>query len=343
MLDCKRNNRNQSEVPWRDTPLPNLGRRIVDDTFHYPPDLFNLLVDTIPRLVRTKRDVLLLFRGAGISDAVLDDLWTAVRSTPAEISKFAMARTVLERLNRAADGAIRERRELLRRVVEFENFAACYDNERDAARARVSDVRSLVNTKDSFTRMALEREHEAEARRHEHRERVEREAKRRSDLDHARARLTGLFAESNPYRRAKAFESVLNDLFSASGILVRESFALADDAGTAEEQIDGAIEVDGRLFLVEAKWLSTPVDVDAVSRHLVRTFGRPETGALLVSASGYTPAAVAECRRALRDRIVVLIELREIVLALEEDRAIGDLLRKRIEVAVLDRKPLAAG
>lgn len=124
---------------------------------------------------------------------------------------------------------------------------------------------------------------------------------------------------------------------------MRESFALADDAGAAEEQIDGAIEVDGRLYLVEAKWLSTPVDIDTVSRHLVRTFGRPETGALLVSASGYTPAAVAECRRALRDRVVVLIELREIVLALEEDRAIGELLRKRIEVAVLDRKPLAAG
>ena len=162
-------------------------------------------------------------------------------------------------------GAIRERRELLRRVVEFENFAACYDNERDAAPARVSDVRSLVNTKDSFTRTALEREHEAEARRHEHRERLEREAKRRSDL--ALARLTGLFAESNPYRRAKAFESVLNDLFSASGILVRESFTLVDDAGTAE-QIDGEIEVDGRLFLVEATWLSAPVDIDAVSRPL---------------------------------------------------------------------------
>ena len=30
-----------------------------DITFHYPPELFNLLVDTIPLLSRSKKDVLL--------------------------------------------------------------------------------------------------------------------------------------------------------------------------------------------------------------------------------------------------------------------------------------------
>ena len=37
-----------------------------DITFHYPPELFSLLVDTIPLLNRSKKDVLLFFRGAGV-------------------------------------------------------------------------------------------------------------------------------------------------------------------------------------------------------------------------------------------------------------------------------------
>ncbi len=113
-------------------------------------------------------------------------------------------------------------------------------------------------------------------------------------------------------------------------------------SGITEEQIDGVVEIDGHLFLVEAKWLAEPVDVDAVSRHLVRTFGRANTGALFISASGYTPAAIAECRRALRDRVAVLVELREIVLALEDGRDLGQVLRTKIQVAVLDRQPLSA-
>ena len=45
-----------------------------DITFHYPPDLFNLLVDTIPLLNRSKRDVLLFFRGAGVHAEMTCDL-----------------------------------------------------------------------------------------------------------------------------------------------------------------------------------------------------------------------------------------------------------------------------
>jgi len=35
---------------------------------HYPPELFNLLVDTIPLLFRSKMDVVIFFLGAGVSD-----------------------------------------------------------------------------------------------------------------------------------------------------------------------------------------------------------------------------------------------------------------------------------
>jgi hypothetical protein len=38
------------------------------DSFHYPPDLFQLMVEVIPLLNRSKVSVLLFFRGAGIQD-----------------------------------------------------------------------------------------------------------------------------------------------------------------------------------------------------------------------------------------------------------------------------------
>lgn len=40
--------------------------RPADITFHYPPELCNLLVDVVPLLNRSKPDVLMFFRGAGV-------------------------------------------------------------------------------------------------------------------------------------------------------------------------------------------------------------------------------------------------------------------------------------
>ena len=45
-----------------------------DITFHYPPELFNLLVDAIPALNKSKKDVVLFFRGAGVPEDLLKDL-----------------------------------------------------------------------------------------------------------------------------------------------------------------------------------------------------------------------------------------------------------------------------
>ena len=45
------------------------------------------------------------------------------------------------------------RRELLKRVVEFENFSTCCPEDRLEAQDLVSQIRSVINVKDSFTRM----------------------------------------------------------------------------------------------------------------------------------------------------------------------------------------------
>ena len=52
----------------------------VDIVFHYPPELTQLLVQTIPLLCPSKRDVLTFFRGAGVGGAIFADLETRPRN-----------------------------------------------------------------------------------------------------------------------------------------------------------------------------------------------------------------------------------------------------------------------
>ena len=135
-----------------------------DITFHYPPELFNLLVDAVPLLNKTKKDLPLFFAGAGVADDILRDLRQRLRGDRKSIGKFEITRTVLQRLNERGEKTLRPRRELLRRVVEFTNYDACWPDDQLKAKGTVASVRDIVNQKDSFTRMNLEREAERQAR-----------------------------------------------------------------------------------------------------------------------------------------------------------------------------------
>jgi hypothetical protein len=145
----------------------------MDITFHYPPDLMSLLIEVIPALCRAKKDVLLFFQRAGVGTQFTGDLSRQLKESPDEVNKHQMVRTVLTRLNEKGEATLRERRELLRRVVKFEDFSWCWDDDRHKAKALVADIRKLVNVKDAFTRMQQERE----AERKKHSEQVEAEAK----------------------------------------------------------------------------------------------------------------------------------------------------------------------
>ena len=112
-----------------------------DITSHYPPDLFNFLVDAIPLLNKTKKDLLLFFKGAGVADDILRDLQQRLKVDPKNIGKFQIARTVLQRLNERGEGTLGERREVLRRVVEFPNFDACWPDDQLKAKGQVDSVR----------------------------------------------------------------------------------------------------------------------------------------------------------------------------------------------------------
>ena len=313
----------------------------MDLAFHYPPDVFDAVVDAVPLLTRGKRDVVMFFRGCGVDRMFLAGIERRIDADP-RFSKYHITREILAYLNERGDPGLGPRREVLKRVSEYDDFSSCYPDNQMKARGAVATVAQLVNKKDSFTRMRDERERELQ--RHRDAQRAE-NAKRNAERgrrEQIKADLFALFGEQNPHRRGKALEGVLNRLFESEEILVREAFERRDDeSGTgAIEQIDGVIELDRQLYLVEMKWWDQTLGRGEVSTHLVNVYGRGQVGGILISNSGYSPAAVADCKDALRTKTVVLVELLEIVQALTLGRSVRGLLTKKVRAAALDKDPL---
>ena len=66
---------------------------------HYPPELLRLLIDTLPLLCRSKQDVLMFFKGAGVSSAMTADLAEKLAADRTGVNKLEIVRVVLVRLN----------------------------------------------------------------------------------------------------------------------------------------------------------------------------------------------------------------------------------------------------
>lgn len=311
-----------------------------DITFHYPPELMSLLIDTIPLLCRGKRDVFLFFKGAGVADALVAAPLQQWQRDRGSISKFEIVRQALTKLNECGEACLRERREVLRRVVEFESFSGCWDNDQLKAKGLVAEIRSVVNVKDTFTKINIERERERELRLDRERQQAEAVRRREAAIENAKQKLFALVALKSPQERGKALEGALNDLFTAFGIGVRSAFALVGDSGEGTvEQIDGVVELDGHLYFVEMKWWEIPLGVAEISQHLVRVYHRAEARAIVISASDFTAPAVTTCKEALQQRVVVLCSLQEIVLMLERHLDLKEFLRKKVQAAVMDKNP----
>ena len=60
---------------------------------------------------------------------------------------------------------------------------------------------------------------------------------------------------------------------------------------------------------------------------------------LFISASGYTPAAIADTKNALTQKVCVLMDIEEIVALLEREGELQALLQRKVVAAEADRNP----
>ncbi|MCF4969578.1 restriction endonuclease [Nostoc sp. CMAA1605] len=311
--------------------------------YHFTPDFLNLLVDTIPKLCRSKKDVLIFFSSAGVSQKFLADINEQLQKDPTSINKYQMARTILVRLNEAGEDALRERREIVKRVTEFEDFSRCWDKEQILAMGLVAKVREIVNVKDSFTRMQQVIEsnlqEDRKKRQAEEQARVDALKSKRQRRDKIKFELIKLYQETNPQKRGKELESILNLFFEVENILVRESFTITGENNEGViQQIDGAIEVNNYLYLVEMKWCKEALSPGDVAQHMMRIFLRSDARGIFISESGYTDAAIIDIKKALSQKLIVLFTLKEFLLLLEGDDSFESLLRTKLEAVQLDGK-----
>lgn len=317
-------------------------RTTMDDRFQYPPDLFNLLVDTIPLLCKSKADVLLFLEGAGVAKVDLADMTLKVRTDRQSVTKFEIVREVLKKVNARGDTALVVRREIIKRVTQFEDFSMCWDTDVHRAKAQVGDIRKMVQVKDSFTKMqqahdALQAEKVAQSRA-AHAAKVD-QKRRIADV---RDRLNALFIlDDEPQKRGKLLEGVLNDLFRAYGIHVKEDFKRLDLKGSmVVEQIDGVIELDGHTYLVEMKWLKDRVGVNELASHMVRLYARADARGLFISTSEFASTSIAECITHSANKTMVLSSLKEFVMLLTDERDLVQMLRAKVRAATLEKRPL---
>ena len=284
---------------------------------------------------------LTFFKGAGVSLEILAPHTEALKNDKESFNKYVVTSEILEKINEHDDRAIRERRELIKRITEFQDFSVCWDNDRAAAIGLVSQIRDIVNVKDSFTRMRQEKDEERNKRVEIERHAAQKKADRGNEITKIKQDLYALFDEGSAQTRGKKLETVLNNLFSCYGISVREAFVVTGQNNEGiVEQIDGVIEHKGHLYLVEMKWLKHKVGAPEITNHIGRiTIRGGNVRGLYISYAGYAATASSTAEQFLATgALLVLSSLQEIVGLLEKQGDLISWLDKKINHALLERK-----
>lgn len=304
----------------------------MDTYFHFPPDLVNLLVDTIPRLNKTKKDLLLFFQNVGVPKEYLQSYYTLLNADRSQFKKFDVTREVLAILNEQSEKMLGVRRKLLQRVIEFDAFETCYPNDKDRAKANVSDINKIVRLKDTVTKYENYLSKEQNEKIKEQREKFEKIKKSKEHFIDLRERLNHLFSIRNPQERGKKLEKVLNDIFSYFKISVKEDFLIYDDeTGKNYEQIDGVVEINHYLTLVEMKWEKTPIGADKVARFMSRLLVRKNVDGIVISYSSFADTAILTAKEALAISVLALVDLKDIFDALNQEKDLADFFSELIK------------
>src|ERR1700682_4557815 len=92
----------------------------------FPPEVFRLTVETIACVHKGKRDIFNFFKMCDVDDSDLAEANRLYSVDPDGTRKTAIAESVLHRLIKKQDAAIFQRREILRRLSQYEDFGSCW-------------------------------------------------------------------------------------------------------------------------------------------------------------------------------------------------------------------------
>ncbi len=123
----------------------------------------------------------------------MNDIARRAKEDKNNINKYEIARTILQRINEEGNSGLRARREIIKRVVEFENFSTCWPDDQLKAKGLVSEIRKVVDVKDSFTLMNQERAREKLERIAAKEEKIASQKQKIQKIENLKKNLSALF------------------------------------------------------------------------------------------------------------------------------------------------------
>ncbi len=167
-------------------------------------------------------------------------------------------------------------------------------------------------------------------------------------LGRLRADFSALYGmNEKPRERGDLLVDVLNRLFTLGDVSVGCSFEKrCDESGKATEIIDGVIELDENLYLVEVNWQELPIGLEEVQEH-VKLLSSGEEGSatrgVIISFTGFTEFAVNATKEALvAGHLVVLCTVADFANVVEGEGHVDALLRTRVHIAAAEKNPYAS-
>ncbi|WP_353958919.1 restriction endonuclease [Pedobacter aquatilis] len=108
------------------------------------------------------------------------------------------------------------------------------------------------------------------------------------------------------------------------------------------EQIDGVVEIDNQIYLVEMKWKKDKIGPDDIFAHVGRIYHRTSAKGIFISASGYTDSGIIAAKEALTGKaILVLTDLSEFVDIMNNEKDLAQYFKAKISSAIIDKQPLS--
>jgi len=135
-----------------------------------------------------------------------------------------------------------------------------------------------------------------------------------------------------PQKRGLDFQKLLAELLRYRGWTVEESVR------TPGEEIDVIISKGMEHWLLECKYQKRPVGSSEISKFLTKLRARAGVNGIFLSMSGFTKDAVSTAEREIHQKIIVLLDRKDIESIVSEPKNFETLIRKKWHLAISKRK-----
>lgn len=265
------------------------------------------------------------------------------------IQKDEIVRTALTRLNEQGESNSQQRKIILERVKQTCGFSQCQPRGQLKIKELPSEIQedSQVNSdseiKTSFTTIPRRLEKERKKKQEKHDARIKEFKKKQEELDSIENVISKIVAMPRGQWQecSKQLKDCTNRLFKAYDINISKPFEFVNQEEESNRgDLTGIVELNDHPYFLGIIWRDDPLGKAEISPYLVTLFQSEFAGAIYISKSGYTHPAIEICGEALSQKIIILCELKEILFLLENKGSFFELLKFKIKMAVLEKRPL---